>query len=458
MNERALTLVALLIAAGCGGGSAGSVVPPPIHGTPGPPPHATPPPRVVREHIKHVVVVVQENRSFDNFFHGFPGARYSTYGYEHDGTKVTLHAASLKGPEIFHGWHEAIEDWDGGKMDGFDLNRVAGKRARTYVYQYVARRYIEPYWSMARQYVLADEMFPTELGGSFTAHLDLIAGTTNLQSNLAEADNPLNQPWGCDAPDGTKTSVVNAQRDETWGGGPFPCFDQFDTMADLLDAANVSWAYYAPKVDGPDVGGKVWSEFDAIDAVRHGPDWQNDVISPASTFLLDASGGRLRDVSWVIPDANDSDHPGEPKDAGPSWVSNVVNAVGESPAWKTTAIVVLWDDWGGFYDGEPPPQLDFRGLGIRVPCIIISPYARKGYVSHTEYEFGSILQFIEEAFGLRSLSSLGYGSGYTDERAYSISDGFDFKQKARPFKPITSPLSREYFLTEKPSTQPPDRQ
>jgi phospholipase C len=458
MNRFWVVLALLgIAAAGCSGGgdSGGSGVLPPSNG----PPPSAPPPREVRKHIKHVVILVQENRSFENLFHGFKGARYATYGYMHDGTKVTLEPRDLSGPDISHVWQDAVNDWDGGRMDRFDLNPLGpGRPAGRYAYEYVDRRYIEPYWDLAQQYVLADHMFPTMFGGSFTAHLDLIAGTTNLQSGLAEVDAPLAQPWGCDAPIGTRTSVLDTSRDERWGGGPFPCFTQFRTMADLFDAANVSWAYYAPAVNGKDVAGRVWSEFDAIAAVRHGSDWKRDVISPPSRILQDAASGKLRDVSWVIPTKANSDHAGEGADTGPSWVAAVVDAIGQSQYWSSTAIVVLWDDWGGWYDSVPPPQRDFRGLGIRVPCIVISPYAKRGYVTHTQYEFGSVLKFVEDAFGLPSLASLGYGSGYTDDRAYSISDAFNFKQPPRPFKPIAHRYSRAYFLTQPASASAPDEQ
>ena len=446
-------------AAGCGGGgSSSSGLIPSGRGTPPP----TPPPHELRDRIKHVVIVVQENRCFDNLFHGFPGAQSANYGYMHDGTRVRLTPTDL-GPnssDISHIWNDALNDWDGGKMDRYDLNPLKSTHqpAGKYPYQYVDPKYIQPYWSLARQYVLADHMFPTMFGNSFTAHLDLIASTTNLRSDLAEVDTPSAQPWGCDAPAGTRTSTLDGSRHENTGSGPFPCFTQFDTLADLLDAAGVSWAYYAPSVNGGDLGGQIWSGFDAISNVRHGEDWKRNVISPPGKILTDAAAGRLREVSWVIPDARDSDHLGEGEDDGPSWVSSVVNAVGESADWNSTAIVVLWDDWGGLYDSVAPPQLDFRGLGERVPCIIISPYARKGYVSHTVYEFGSVVKFVEEVFELGSLSSLGLGSGYTDARAYSITGVFDFKQKPRGFKPIASSRTRAYFLAEKPSLQPPDDQ
>jgi phospholipase C len=446
-----------LIAAACSAGGAGSQNPVPAPPSGLPPP--APPPRLVREYIKHVVIVVQENRSFDNLFHGFKGADYADYGYTHDGVLLKLRPTSLAGPDVSHEWRDAVNDWDGGRMDGFDQNPLGPSRpAGAYAYQYVDPRYVKPYWTMAKQYVLADHMFPSMLGGSFTAHLDLIAGTTNLDTGLAEVDAPLAQPWGCDAPSGTKTSILYSSRQEIWGGGPFPCFKQFRTIADLLDAAKISWAYYAPAVAGKDVAGRIWSEFDSIPGVRMGSDWARDVISPPTRVLSDAAAGKLRSVSWVIPDAADSDHAGEGSDTGPSWVVSVVNAIGQSRYWNSTAIVVLWDDWGGWYDNVPPPQMDFRGLGIRVPCIIISPYAKKGYVSHTQYEFGSILKFVEEAFDLPTLGSLGYGSGYTDARAYSLSDSFDFKQKATPFKPISAPYARPYFLYKRPSLRPPDDQ
>ncbi|MGB6520372.1 MAG: alkaline phosphatase family protein [Candidatus Cybelea sp.] len=456
---RIAALLAVVVVSACGGGGGGSSsggFVPTGRGTPPP----TPPPHELRKLIKHVVIIVQENRSFDNLFRGFPKAESTDYGYMHDGTRVMLQPSDLrpKSNDLSHVWIDAIHAWDNGKMDGFDLdflgpNHLAGR----YPYQYVQEKYIEPYWSMARQYVLADHMFPTMFGGSFTAHLDLIASTTDLQNDSAEVDSPTATPWGCDAPPGTRTYTLDRARLEG-NGGPFPCFTQFETLASLLDPANVSWAYYAPSLKGGNAGGRVWSEFDSIAAIRHGRDWTRNVISPPSTILSDAASGRLPGVSWVIPTSGDSDHTGEGRDDGPAWVSSIVNAIGKSSSWNSTAIVVLWDDWGGWYDNVPPPQLDYRGLGVRVPCIIISPYARKAYVSHTDYEFGSIVKFVEEVFALPNLASLGTGYGYTDERAYSITDSFDFKQKARTFRPIGATYGPSYFLSEKPSSRPPDDQ
>ena len=145
---------------------------------------------------------------------------------------------------------------------------------------------------------------------------------------------------------------------------------------------------------------------------------------------------------------------------GPSWVTSVVNAIGESSYWESTAIFVLWDDWGGWYDDAAPPQRDFRGLGIRVPCIIISPYARRGsgagggYVAHTQYEYGSILKFVEETFGLPPIGPP--SRGFTDTRAASMLDDFDFTQPPRSFSPIGARYSESTFLHERPSYVPPE--
>ncbi|MBV8147716.1 MAG: hypothetical protein JO092_01335, partial [Candidatus Eremiobacteraeota bacterium] len=314
---------------------------------------------------------------------------------------------------------------------------------------YLERSEVAPYWTMAKSYVLADHMFPTILGPSFTAHLALIAGTADLITSKSEADLPSSDPWGCDAVSGTTTKVINPAWTENTG--PFPCFTQFRTMADTLDAARVSWKYYAPLVVSGSGAGN-WSAFDAIQNVRYGRDWKANVVSPPQQILDDAAKGKLAGVSWVTPDFNWSDHP-DSTGYGPSWVADVVNAVGSSKAWRSTAIVVLWDEWGGFYDNVPPPQLDFRGLGIRVGCLIVSPYVRP-HVSHTVYEFGSVLKFIEEIFSLPELGP--QSAGYTDSRATSILDSFDFSKPPRTFQTIPAPYPASFFFKYTPSLRAPD--
>jgi phospholipase C len=420
----------------------------------------------VGKYISHVVVIIQENRSFENFFAGYPGADAPTYGCKISGgrksapgcpsgdEKVPLHQITFNGPDLKHDWDSSMADWDKGKMDGF---ATYGGRSANNAYSYVDRRQTLPYWTMANQYVLADAMFPTEFGGSFTAHLTLVAGTDDIKQDPSEAevDFPNGQYDDCDSPPGTTSSYLTSAREVHRFRGPFPCFDQFNTMAQVLDGGGVSWKYYATRLKGAGM----WSAFEAIKYVRYGPDWHTNIIAPQTRILADPGKGELASVTWVTPSKPDSDHPADHSDLGPSWVAAVVNAVGESSYWPTTAIVVLWDDWGGWYDNAPPKQLDYRGNGIRVPCIIISPYAKlsktkHGFISHTRYEYGSILKFIEQVF---NLPYVGKGvDGYTDQRANSLVDSFDFMQSPRPFTPIRSKYPASRFRNEPPSDEPVD--
>ena len=400
--------------------------------------------------IKHVVVIVQENRSFVNIFAGYPGADAPMSGPTSKGKVVALHPIDFGTPDLDHSYGASIQDYNGGRMNGFDKNYSSIGSRGLLPYSYLQRKLVAPYWSMAQQYTLADRMFATEHGASWTAHLDLI-GTTNLSPATAVVDFPSNAPWDCAAPKGTRTPYVTsagAYRNY----GPFPCFTQFSTMADTLDAAGVSWRFYAPRICCGDIGG-IWSPFGAIRAVRYGPDWKKIVSRPARV-LTDVAAGKLAQVTWITPEWAWSDHAGGGARMGPSWVAAVVNAIGSSRFWKDTAIIVLWDDWGGFYDDARPPQLDFKGLGLRVPCLIISPYARHGYVSHTQYEFGSINAFVEQIFDLPPLGTA--GAGYSDARATSILDSFDFAQSPPVFTPISAPDPPSSFVSMPESGKVPD--
>jgi len=157
------------------------------------------------------------------------------------------------------------------------------------------------------------------------------------------------------------------------------------------------------------------------------------------------ANGQLAQVTWVIPDGRASDHPALNDGSGPSWVASVVNAIGNSGYWANTAILITWDDWGGFYDHVAPPILNSYEYGFRVPLIVVSPYAKKGYVSHTMHDFGSLLRFTEETFHLPSL-------GYADSRADDLSDCFDFSQTPTKFQPFTAKYDASYFLSD---TRPP---
>jgi phospholipase C len=413
-----------------------------------------------RSPIRHVVIVIQENRSFNDFFATFPGAdgttigkaaRAPTCGIEKERTiKLKEHdlVFQSEGPE--HGYQDYVTSRDGGKMDGFDLIARPNGLACRYLYMYTNPSQIKPYWDMAKQYVLAEHMFTTQGGPSFTAHQDLIAGGSVVAPNEALVNLPSALPWGCDAPHGTRTSLITKGDVVRLGQGPFPCLG-YRTLRDVLDAKNVSWKYYVPPVyfRGGTVAGAYWDAFNAIKAVRYSREWKTNVSWPQTNIFEDVKKGRLPAVSWLVPDEPDSDHPGTGSDTGPSWVASVVNAIGESSEWKSTAIVILWDDWGGFYDNLNPKQLDYGGLGFRVPAIIVSPYAKRGYIAKTQYEFGSILRYIEDNWGLRRI-------GTSDERAASIIDCFDYSQKPRKFVKIAAKYPTAYFLNKPPSYLPVD--
>jgi phospholipase C len=398
--------------------------------------------------IKHVVIIVMENRSFDNYFHNYPGADSRDTGLQHTGAKVRLQPITFAGMELAHSWNAAIDSWDNGKNDGFDIPLVtpvngAPPPPPNAAYSYVEEPLIAPYWTMAKNYVLADHMFPTMFGPSFTAHLDLIAGTTAVSPTTSVVDLP-SRLGGCDAPKGASTNLITDKRVYEANKGPFPCFDYYKTIADSLDAKKVSWKYYFEPMPTADL----WNAFQAIKSVRYGKDWKNVVYSP-KRILNDAQSGHLPAVSWAIPDFMNSDHPGANSDTGPSWVSAIVNAVGKGPDWSSSAIFVVWDDWGGWYDHVPPPQVDYVGLGLRVPCLIISPYSKHGYVSHTRYEFASILKTIEQIYGLPTM-------GNSDQRSNSMLDAFDFTQHPGPFQPIPAKYSTDFFMRQPLSGHPVD--
>ncbi|MBV8371734.1 MAG: hypothetical protein JOY69_00610, partial [Candidatus Eremiobacteraeota bacterium] len=165
----------------------------------------------------------------------------------------------------------------------------------------------------------------------------------------------------------------------------------------------------------------------------------------------------LPQMSWVIPDEADSDHPHSGRNSGPSWVGSVVNAIGGSKYWSSTAIIVLWDDWGGWYDDVPPPQLDWLGLGGRVPMIVVSPYALPHHISTTTYQLAGVVKYIEQVFGLQPLSA--FGSAYAvDARATSIADCFNYQQHPIVFQAVRTRYSKAFFLHQAPSLLPVDDQ
>lgn len=408
-------------------------------------------------YIKHIVILIQENRSFDDFFATFPGADGATQGLmktRSGDVYVPLTEAGLNSDSLGHSHLAFNKEFDHGKMDGFaeiqrDLGHGVIVPAGTYTYRYVNPKHIVPYWDIAKKYVLADHMFSTQSSASFTAHQDFIAGGTPIGSDGDNViDFPVPTSWGCNATPGTVTNLITPEGHEELGAGPFPCF-HYKTVRDLLDAAGVSWLYFTNKNSSG-----LWNAFDAVSAVYNGPEWKTNIVIPETQIFDYVDDNELPAVSWVIPDTLTSDHPAQLEDQGPEWVASVVNAIGESPYWDSTVVVVVWDEWGGEYDNVPPPQLDGQGLGMRVPMLILSAYdktsaGKPGYISHTQYEDGSLLKFIEHNWNLGSL-------GTTDVRANSIADCFDFGQKPRAFVPISKSFSKSYWRHYEVSSAPID--
>ncbi|MGB8520094.1 MAG: alkaline phosphatase family protein, partial [Candidatus Tumulicola sp.] len=446
-----IVAAALLFMAGCAGGAGGG------------PARAMLPP--ANRHagsgkIAHVVIVIQENRTFDDLFQGYPGADTQSYGYTSEGTKVSLAPIGLEAPwDIEHDAQGFFAACNGTgklpgthcKMNGFDKEAVTcgrpigGPRCPNAdpQYGYVPSAETKPYVAMAQQYVLADRMFTSNLdASSFVSHQYAIAAQAERS-----VDFPSINVWGCDG--GAKDTIVTLTNRRTYGTPIQACFDG-KTLGDELDDAGVSWRYYTSKIETGDAGN--WSAYQAIRHIRYGADWKDDVVTPQTRFFKDVSAQKLPAVSWITPTCANSDHAACNSNHGPHWVASIVNAIGKSPYWDSTAVFVFWDDGGGWYDHVPPPMVDYDGLGARVPLLVISAYAKQGYVSHVRYEHGSILKFVEDQFGLARLAA-------SDSRASSPqSDCFDFSKPPRPFVTIPSRLHAADFARERLDPRPPDNE
>jgi phospholipase C len=384
--------------------------------------------RAASSPIQHVVFIIQENRSFDNLFQGYPKANTVASGLDSKGETVQLVPVPLEATyDVEHFAADFISASDGGKMDGFDKEEVTGKPGSLThpQYGYVPHSETKLYFEMAKQYVLGDDFFPSNLDSSWVAHQYAIA---------AQAHGAVDLPTyyeGCDKNRSNRIATWTKARQY----GPYEqACQNYTTLGDELDAAGLSWRYYTYATED-----WLWSAYGAVRHIRYGPDWQSDVVSPETQVLDDVAAGTLANITWVTPSVADSDHSSSESNTGPDWVANVVNAVGTSPFWNSTAIFVIWDEWGGWYDHVPPPYADYDGLGIRAPLLVISPYAKRDYVSHQQYETASVLRFAEDVFGLSTLSA-------ADARANDpAADCFDFSQQPRPFVPFKTRHGKRDF-------------
>jgi len=332
--------------------------------------------------IQHFVFIVKENRTFDNIFGTFPGANGATSGTISTGQVIPLGHDPDAGPrDVGHGWLESFIGINYGRMDRFDLinstlngtSQACNINGDYLCYTQLTQQDIPNYFAYAADFVLADNAFSSISSASFPNHLYTIAATSG-----GAISNPLNgnSIWGCDSPSNTTVTVLD---DQGYASSQFPCFD-FPTLSDSLQNAGLSWTYYAP---GYGQAGYEWSALDAINHIRNTSLWTQHVV-PTSQFVTDALAGNLPAVSWLVTDDVDSDHPPSSACVGENWAVNQINAVMQGPDWNSTLIVMLWDDFGGFYDHVPPPAVDQFGLGLRVPILLISPYSKPGYISHTQ--------------------------------------------------------------------------
>jgi phospholipase C len=393
-----------------------------------------------RRKIEHVVFIVKENRTFDHMFGRFPGADGATTGVMCDGTVVPLERAATDSRGAEHSFVAGIVAINGGRMNCFDRIRGAGPRGDQPYVQYRPDQ-IANYWAMAERFVLADRFFSSIYGPTWVEHLWIVASQSDRM-----VDNERGVLGGggedgivggyCEDPTEWLYSFPKLTREQEReifdlqeaGDGHaiaeryfverWPCTD-IRTLPDRLEEAGISWRYYT--TDSP-----YYQALKAIRHIRFGPMWRN-VVSPDG-FEADALAGRLPAVSWLIPPTPVSDHPGYgDMCAGENWTVRIMNAIQRGPDWDSTAVVLTWDDFGGFYDHVPPPHVDVYGMGPRVPAIIAGPYVRSGTIYSEVAEFSSVLRFIETIFDVRPLTA-------RDRDAVDLLGAFDFRQE--PLEPL----------------------
>ena len=412
--------------------------------------------------IQHVVFIIQENRTFDNIFggpHPFPGADAVSSGQTSTGKTQKLGRVyffpSLDVDNFHQPWLTAcnapapppftVGQPSPCRMNGFDKNQTL---LQGNIYSYLDYYETKPYWAIAKTYTLGEHFFMGHNSESYTAHQYLFSAQSN---NVVDApvyphfELPYVTPWGCDSPAGTMTHQLNPQtgQETTNPTGPFPCFGApsvgYKSLADLVNAqSGLTWRIYL-FLQRINING-----FDVNTSIRNNPTYWDSNLNfrrPETRILSDINGkAGLANVTWVLPGPATSDHPGTPSFYGPEWVASVVNAIGRSKYWNNTVIFILWDDWGGFYDHVPPYVVrDQAGPGFRVPLMVVSPYAKRGHISSTDIEFGTLLNFTETTFGLGSL-------GQTDASPYlnNLNDFFNWKLP-QPFRPIPADKSAAFF-------------
>jgi phospholipase C len=365
--------------------------------------------------------VIKENRTYDNLFGRYPGGDGATQGATCDGGTVTLQRAKDHEPDFGHSFTDGISAVDGGKMDCFSDGS----------YVSYARGDIPNYWAYADRFVLADRFFSSVYGPTGIEQLWTFAAQTDrlvdherpgqLGTGRREyCDDPLETAYSF--PTMTREEQVRAYRLEEEGSSGlqdlraayvnrWPCLN-VPVLPDLLERTGRTWKEYR--------GNNEWVQpLRMVRHVRYSPMYRN--VVPEDTFYRDLDAGTLPDVSWVTPSFSLSDHPPKSMCEGENWSVNLMNRIMSSRYWSSTAVVLTWDDFGGFYDHVPPPHVDLYGMGPRVPALIISPWAKRGFIDNRTMEFSSVFRLIETIFDLPPLTA-------RDANAYDMLSAFDFHQ------------------------------
>lgn len=403
---------------------------------------------LAKKKIKHIVYIMKENRSFDNYFARFPGAEGTRTGKTSDGRTIELSVATdVLEPDLGHSFFDGIISINGGKMDGFDL--VSNGESLN-GYSSFTREGIPNYYKYAENFVLGDHHFTSMYGPTFPEHLYTVGGqAADVTGNKLQT----NSPGGyCDDAGETvyrfarmtkkeKRIVMQAEeRADTDRVGDFweevrACFD-FEVIQDQMDQQGISWHYYADE-------GSWMNALLAIKHMRFSEHWGKD-ITQEEDLLGDIENGRLDQVSWVVPGPGFNEHPGGPSVCmGENWTVDVINTIMKTKYWKNTVIFLDWDDNGGFYDHVDPPHSDHMGLGVRAPFLVISPWTKPGLIDSTVTEPSGVLAFIETIHGLDCLTQ-------RDCNANNMMQIFDFEQ-------TTSPKDRKLILEERECTGLPQK-
>jgi phospholipase C len=448
-GARRLVTIATLVAAGAGAGCGST--PSSSNGSP---------------KIQHVIIIMQENRSFDNYFGTYPGAdgipmqngvpavcntdpmTGSCVRPFHDSRTNTMYG----GP---HTSHAASIDIDGGKMDGFlqafraaatstcqgTDNPVCVQPTNPEVMGYHTRAEVPNYWTYAQNFVLQDHMFEPTTSWSLPSHLFMVSEWSARCTVPGEASS-------CSSA-GDDTACLEFCSDSP-PRGPTPDYAWTD-LTYLLHKADVSWRYFVAPGSQPDCADgtiscppmpqntltpEIWNPLPLFDTVKQ--DGQLNNIQPTKEFMTEAANGTLPSVSWIVPGQAESDHPPTFLTSGQAFVTGLINAVMRSPEWNSSAIFLSWDDWGGFYDHVAPPTVDGAGYGLRVPGLVISPYARQGYIDHQTLSFDAYVKFIEDLF-------------LSGQRLDPATDGRpDPRPDVRETQPILGDLMSDFDFSQPP--------